>query len=550
MNGTTAKGYGVASDLQTYFRDINQVSLLSAVEERDLAEAIARGDHDARSRMIEANLRLVVKIARDYLGRGMLIDDLIGEGNLGLIRAAEGFDPGFGTRFSTYASYWIKQSIRHALINTSTTIRLPAHMFGLLTKWRRAERLLFRECGGTPSFDEVAAHLGLTENQKGLVAKARRASQLKLESNVGDEDVSWPLDESTNCSQMPETAMEISEDRTEVLRRLDRLDERERLVISLRFGLLDGDPLTLKEIGRRIGVTREWVRKIEIRAVSKLTAMTAPPSSASSPRSRQPKSRRRRPVPVPADAHVDVSALCRLATCPPQQAERSRLPGPPSSGSQRIPVNLCCLLNTRSNRTGRPGPARLSAPHRGPVCRGAFTNTQARSIRSLLGPHALPSPGTADRRAQGPSRPGPDGSRYSMDRILPWTASMCQKEPHEAHGGRIPPRSAAGQAQRSPRDARQGPCFRLRPSSLPAPTKEAPRSRLPWHSGRVRSSRRSGSSSLGFSLGHVVEGGSRASSVWALCSRRLDCHRNSPLRQELAGSPLTLQADSSTNKAL
>ena len=310
MNGTTAKGYGVASDLQTYFRDINQASLLSAVEERDLAEAIARGDRDARSRMIEANLRLVVKIARDYLGRGMLIDDLIGEGNLGLIRAAEDFDPGFGTRFSTYASYWIKQSIRHALINTSTTIRLPAHMFGLLTKWRRAERLLFRECGGAPSFDEVAAHLGLTENQKDLVAKARRASQLKLESNVGDEDVSWPLDESTNCSQMPETAVEISEDRTEVLRRLDRLDERERLVISLRFGLLDGDPLTLKEIGRRIGVTREWVRKIEIRAVSKLTAVAAPPSSASSPRSRQPKSRPRQPVPVPvpADAHADESA--------------------------------------------------------------------------------------------------------------------------------------------------------------------------------------------------------------------------------------------------
>jgi len=326
MNGTTAKGHGVANHLQTYFRDINQVSLLSAAEERDLAEAIARGDRDARSRMIEANLRLVVKIARDYLGRGMLIDDLIGEGNLGLIRAAEDFDPGFGTRFSTYASYWIKQSIRHALINTSTTIRLPAHMFGLLTKWRRAERLLFRERGGVPSFDEVAAYLGLTENQKGLVAKARRASHLKLEGNLGDEDVSWSLDELMNCSQAPETAMEISEDRTEVLRRLDRLDERERLVISLRFGLQDGAPLTLKEIGRRIGVTREWVRKIEIRAVSKLTAVAAPPSSASSPRSRQPKSRPRRPVPVPADAHADVSAS---AGSPRAPLSKPRDPGYP-----------------------------------------------------------------------------------------------------------------------------------------------------------------------------------------------------------------------------
>src|SRR5271165_4689291 len=178
MNGTTAKGYGVANHLQTYFRDINQVSLLSAAEERDLAEAIARGDRDARSRMIEANLRLVVKIARDYLGRGMLIDDLIGEGNLGLIRAAEDFDPGFGTRFSTYASYWIKQSIRHALINTTSTIRLPAHMIGLLTRWRRAEQVLRRERGSVPSFDDVALVLGLSECQKMLVANARQALRL------------------------------------------------------------------------------------------------------------------------------------------------------------------------------------------------------------------------------------------------------------------------------------------------------------------------------------------------------------------------------------
>jgi len=333
MNGATAKGYGVANDLQTYFRDINQASLLSAAEERDLAEAVARGDREARSRMIEANLRLVVKIARDYLGRGMLIDDLIGEGNLGLIRAAEEFDPGFGTRFSTYANYWIKQAIRHALINTSTTIRLPAHMFGLLTKWRRAERLLYRERGGAPGFDEVAAYLGLTENQKGLVAKARRASQLKLESNLGEEDASWSPDDSMNCGQAPKTAMEISEDRTEILRRLGRLDERERLVISLRFGLLDGSPLTLKEIGCRVGVTREWVRKIELRAMSKLTAVAAPPSSPSSPRSRQSKSRPRRPVPVPGDAHAaDASVPAASPRALPQQAKRSRLLGPPSSG--------------------------------------------------------------------------------------------------------------------------------------------------------------------------------------------------------------------------
>ena len=134
--------------------------------------------------MIEANLRLVVKIARDYVGRGIALDDLIGEGNLGLIRATKEYDPRFGTRFSTYASYWIKQAIRHALINTTATIRLPAHMVGLLTRWRRTERALCRELRRAPSFEEVATSLGLTETQKTLVARAHQARQLKLESGL------------------------------------------------------------------------------------------------------------------------------------------------------------------------------------------------------------------------------------------------------------------------------------------------------------------------------------------------------------------------------
>ena len=156
MNGNRVNNASAANSLQVYLKEIREESLLSAVEECELADAIARGDKDARTRMIQANLRLVVKIARDYVGRGMALDDLIGEGNLGLIRATEEFEPCYGTRFSTYASYWIKQSIRHALINTSTTIRLPAHMIGLLTKWRRAERVLCRQLGRGPSFNEVA----------------------------------------------------------------------------------------------------------------------------------------------------------------------------------------------------------------------------------------------------------------------------------------------------------------------------------------------------------------------------------------------------------
>jgi RNA polymerase primary sigma factor len=241
--------------------------------------------------MIKANLRLVVKIARGYLGRGMVLDDLIGEGNLGLIRAAEEYDPRYGTRFSTYASYWIKQSIRHALINTTMTIRLPAHMYGLLTKWRRAERTLCREFGRPASFEEVAALLGLTDTQKSLVAKARRASHLKLESGLSDEDGSWSPDDSMDAGLEPDAAIEISDERAEILRRLDHLDERERQVLLLRFGLTGELPLTLREIGRRLGVTREWVRKIELRAVNKLQDAVAgsPPVPTPTRRPGRPK---------------------------------------------------------------------------------------------------------------------------------------------------------------------------------------------------------------------------------------------------------------------
>jgi RNA polymerase primary sigma factor len=217
--------------------------------------------------MIRANLRLVVKIARDYAGRGMLLDDLIGEGNLGLIRATEDFDPRFGTRFSTYASYWIKQSIRHALTNTTATIRLPAHMVTLLSKWRKAERALTREFGQPPTFDQIAVTLGLSEAQRVLVDRARRASQLRLEAG---DDESWSPDETGDHHEGPDAALEADDERRQLLRRLDRLDDRERTIVSLRFGLGGGEPMTLKEVGRHLGVTREWVRKIEVRAVKKL----------------------------------------------------------------------------------------------------------------------------------------------------------------------------------------------------------------------------------------------------------------------------------------
>ena len=277
--------------MDIYLRQIRDDSLLSGAEECALAEAIKAGDLDARARMIRSNLRLVVKIARDYVGRGMSLEDLIGEGNLGLIRAAEDFDPRFGTRFSTYASYWIKQAIRHALTNTTATIRLPAHMVTLLSKWRKAERALTRELGQAPTFEQVAVTLGLSDTQRILVERARQASQLRHE---GGDDEGWSPEEAGDHHEGPDAAIEAADERRHLLRRLDRLDDRERTIVSLRFGLDGDDPMTLKEVGRRLGVTREWVRKIEVRAVKKLDDAPAGPKVNS------PKPKRRKPARVAA----------------------------------------------------------------------------------------------------------------------------------------------------------------------------------------------------------------------------------------------------------
>jgi RNA polymerase primary sigma factor len=270
MSRTLVKNGAVSNSLQVYLREIKDESLLSGAEECALADAIARGDRDARTRMIQANLRLVVTIAREFIGRGLALDDLIGEGNLGLIRAAAEFQPRFGTRFSTYASYWIKQSIRHALINTTCTIRLPAHMVGLLTKWRRAERALARERGDTPSFEEVVAVLGLSETQKTLLAKARQALRCSPEGNVTLDSGRHAHGQSSDCGDACAASLETADEWNILRLRMRRLEERECTVLKWRHGLDGESPLTLKEVSRRLGITREWARKIELRAVRKL----------------------------------------------------------------------------------------------------------------------------------------------------------------------------------------------------------------------------------------------------------------------------------------
>ena len=263
---STRRGFRAAT---VSFHQIPVCPRLSHEQECHLAGLIANGDLDAHNDMVQANLPLVAKIAHDFLGRGLQLEDLIGEGNLGLIRAAEDFEPKFGTRFSTYASYWIKQSIRQALINTTSTIRLPSHMVGLLTRWRRTERALACAAGGTPDFQEVASALGLSAVQKELVSKARQAqSCVQNTSEVIKVDRTAPAADKGVQSDDP--AFVDGEEWLILSQRLERLDDRERTILNLRYGLDGTEPLTLKEIGRRLGITREWVRKIEIRALRKL----------------------------------------------------------------------------------------------------------------------------------------------------------------------------------------------------------------------------------------------------------------------------------------
>jgi len=260
----------VQTPLETYLREINETALLNGDQEKELAHRIGAGDVSARDQMVRANLRLVVNIARGYTGKGLSLPDLIEEGNLGLLRAVEGFDPGVGTRFSTYASYWIKQSIKRALINCAKTIRIPAYMVELLSKWRRASARLTEELGRTPTPEEIGRVLGLQKKKLPIIKKAIRIYNSTPQSD--QSETGWSLGEIVMDERLksPEDELVEHDVLKSVMSMLHVMDEREATVLRMRFGLGEHEPHTLKEIGEKLGLTRERVRQIETEALGKL----------------------------------------------------------------------------------------------------------------------------------------------------------------------------------------------------------------------------------------------------------------------------------------
>lgn len=259
------------TESQPYLREIGDAALLSADEERELAARVAQGDPEARDRLVRANLRLVVAIARRYPRRSLPLEDLVSEGNLGLIRAAEAFDPEAGVRFSTYASYWIKQSIARALMNQADMVRRPVHVHKLLARWNRAKAILARQLGREPQDEEIGRALGLSPRRLVLAADAIRAAGLGqfAESPEHGGSVIDRLPVEGRGSD-PITSMSRAESLGQLADQLARLGAREASVLRLRFGLEGDAPLTLRQVGQRLGLSGEAVRRLERRALNGL----------------------------------------------------------------------------------------------------------------------------------------------------------------------------------------------------------------------------------------------------------------------------------------
>lgn len=267
---STVEELPLSDPVRMYLSEIGKIKLLSAEEEKALAQAIERGDKKAKTHLVDANLRLVVSIAKKYIGRGMLFLDLIQEGNLGLIRAVEKFDYTKGFKFSTYATWWIRQAITRAIADQARTIRIPVHMVETINKLVRISRQLFQKYGRDPTAEEIAQEMMISSDR---VEEIQRISQdpVSLETPIGEEEDSslgdfLPDTDTPNPEEV--TASVILREQLEEM--LADLNDREREVLRLRFGLEDGHSHTLEDVGKRFGVTRERIRQIEAKALRKL----------------------------------------------------------------------------------------------------------------------------------------------------------------------------------------------------------------------------------------------------------------------------------------
>jgi RNA polymerase sigma factor (sigma-70 family) len=285
----------VKNGLEIYLKQIDAAKLLTADQEKDLCWRIIRdNDPYARDQMIRSNLRLVVNIAKRFSNRGLALTDLIEEGNVGLLRAVEAFDPDQGARFSTYASWWIKQAIKRALINAVQPIHIPAYMVELIAKWKKSYRDLEEELGRAPNTQELAEAMELTPKKVRIIRKAVRASQRPAQDDSGREDA--PSITEMLCDDrtpLPEDQVLEADDMKTIRQLLDVIDEREATILRLRYGLDGQEPMTLKEIGKMIGLTRERVRQIEIEALDKLNNRLTS-DRPFDPRHEKPRRRRRR----------------------------------------------------------------------------------------------------------------------------------------------------------------------------------------------------------------------------------------------------------------
>lgn len=311
------------SDLQLYLRQINDFALLAPDEEKDLGwRVINESCPEAREVLVRANLRLVVSIAKHYTNRGLSLTDLIEEGNIGLIRAVEGFDPAQGARFSTYASWWIKQAIKRALINAVQPIHVPAYMVELIAKWKQATYRFEEKHGRQPTLDELSKAMGLSTKKVSIIKSAGKAFQSANQTHIGadGETISFSEVVMDPRARRPDERVFRDEELRLIYEMLEAIDQREAQVLRLRFGLDGKEPLTLKQIGHEIGLTRERVRQIEVEALRKLNQRLAEDG----------------PVKLSQDGEVIIDANGQENGSKPKRRGRPRREYPDSNGTRGL----------------------------------------------------------------------------------------------------------------------------------------------------------------------------------------------------------------------